>query len=113
MFLGIFVMIADPKAVKIGGEGNKYIGDLLSFANSGILAFTIFFLTGKGGNLHPMILMTQNLFFFCVYNFLIGVVMQGFSFISFDQINGAFGWYTSPSEIFTVMVIVAPVTGVL
>lgn len=58
-FLGVFLMFTDPYAVKVGGVGNQYVGDLITFIGAGFGAIQGIFNSRNTKLLHPVVIMNQ------------------------------------------------------
>jgi len=58
-FIGVFLMLTDPYAVKIGGTGNQYLGDLIGFLGAGAGAMLGLYNSRNSKLLHPIVVMTH------------------------------------------------------
>ena len=63
-FVGIFLLLTDPYAVKEGGVGNQYVGDLIAFLSAFSGAIQGIFNSRNWKLVHPVILLYHSCCFF-------------------------------------------------
>jgi len=113
-FLGVFLMLTDPYAVKEEGSGNQYIGDLIPFLGAGAGAINGYLNSKNSTMVNPLVLMFQVFLCQTCYQLMFGSIVNGpLTFLSFDAHNGAFGWLTDFDVIISMLLIVGPFTGIL
>lgn len=65
--LGVFLMLTDPYAVKVGGEGNQYMGDLIAFVGASAGAMLGYYNSKTSKVIHPLVFLTHVLFISSLY----------------------------------------------
>lgn len=111
-FLGVFLLFTDPYAVKIGGSGNQYIGDLITFLGAGAGAILGFYNSRNSKLIHPVVIMNHCLVFSSIFQITFASFMLGPSrVLSFDTEYGAFGWIADTDTFWFLVLIVAPFNG--
>lgn len=112
--VGVFLMLTDPFAIKEGGVGNQYIGDLITFLSAGSGAILGIYNSRNSKLVHPIVLMTHTTIISVIFQIGFASFMLGPSkVLSFDPEYGAFGWMTDKDTIIFLLTVVAPFTGIL
>ena len=112
-FAGIFLLLTDPYAIKEGGTGNQYVGDLIAFISAFAGALQSKFNSKSWKLVHPIVLLTHSWIFNMIFQLIMASCIIGPKLVfSFDQEYGAFGWATSSELIVYMLVAVAPIFGV-
>lgn len=111
-FLGVFLMLTDPYAIKEGGVGNQYVGDLITFLCSGAGAIMGFYNSRNSKIIHPIVIMNHLFVFSLIFQISFACFMLGPSrVLSFDVGYGAFGWIADKETFWFLVGIVAPFNG--
>lgn len=125
--IGMYAMLNDTSASKTGENGQFYLGDFCAFLGAGSSAIYNFLNKRQSGNINAMqsidstsykmhlfVTLTQNFIFATIFQLITLPFFVGPSiYFSMDPHMGAFGWLTNPDASFMVILIVAPVTGIL
>lgn len=113
-FVGVFLLLTDPFAIKEGATGNQYVGDLIAFISAFAGALQSKFNSRSCKLVHPIVLLTHNLVFSIIFQLTMACCMISPRLVfSFDKEFGAFGWLTSSELIVYMLVAVAPVFGIV
>lgn len=108
-FLGIFLMLTDPFAVKPGVEGNQYLGDLIAFGGAAFGAVQGFYNSRNSKIIHPVVIMNHCFFFSAVFQLVLYSFIYGPSVIfSFDKEMGGFGWFADPELFWFLFGVIGP-----
>lgn len=112
--LGVFLMFSDPYAVKTGEGGNAFWGRLIPFLGAGAGALLGYLNSNKDGQIHPVIRLAHYFFYGIIFQLIFfPLFLTNDKFYSFDSKYGCFGWMSTWENIFMVLGIVSPITGVL
>ena len=69
--VGVFLMLTDPFAVKIGAEGNQYVGDLIAFIGASAGAMLGYYNSKTSKAIHPLIFLTHVIFISAFYQIVL------------------------------------------
>lgn len=111
-FLGVFLMFTDPYAIKEGGVGNQYVGDLITFLGAGSGAILGFYNSRNSKLIHPIVIMNHCFVFSVLFQTSFACFMLGADrVLSFDPGYGVLGWITDKDTFWFLVGIVAPFNG--
>ena len=65
--LGVFLMLTDPFAIKIGGEGNQLVGDAIAFVGASAGAMLGYYNSKTSKVIHPLVFLTHVLIISSIY----------------------------------------------
>ena len=65
--LGVFLMLTDPFAIKIGGEGNQLVGDAIAFIGASAGAMLGYYNSKTSKVIHPLVFLTHVLVISSIY----------------------------------------------
>jgi hypothetical protein len=113
-FLGVFLMLTDPYAVKSGGTGNQYVGDLITFLGAGFGAISGYYNSKNSKIIHPVVIMNHCFVFSTLFQITLASFILGPSrVLSFDKEYGAFGWIADSETFWFLFSVVAPFNGMV
>ena len=112
--IGVLLMLTDPFATKIDGDGNQFLGDIIAFVSAGAGAILGVYNSNNAKIIHPIILLGQVSFFSIIYQIVFCWILLGPSTsLSMNQEYGIFGWFSNANLFLFILLVVAPFTGVM
>ena len=107
-------MLTDPFAVKIGAEGNQYMGDLIAFVGASAGAMLGYYNSKTSKAIHPLVFLTHVILISAFYQIVLLWFLFGPSkVLSTDVGYGAFGWLADSQTFWFLILFAAPFNGYL